>query len=308
MAVSYHPPQNPTGRTDPEDGDRARRIFQCVTSDAERAILGFSCEAGVRRNKGRTGAKDGPAAIRNALFGLAAPSGFSAITDLGDIQVEGDDLETGQQMLADHVSRALRAYKQLIVFGGGHETAFGSYVGLRTAFPSKKIGIINLDAHLDLRNIGDAGASSGTPFNQIRNLDPENFDYLCIGAARESNTQALLDRANDWGTQIIYDTDLATSAAAAFSAIDAMAERSDIIYLTVDIDLLPHYQAPGVSAPAVRGVSFAIVESIIAHVIEASKAHNALLPLADFVEVSPPHDKNNMTAKSAAILALSLLK
>lgn len=308
MTVSYHSPQKPTGRTDPEDGEHARRIFQCVTSDAERAILGFSCEAGVRRNKGRIGAKDGPAAIRNALFGLAAPSEFLTITDLGDIKVEGDELETGQKMLADHVSRALGMYEQLIVFGGGHETAFGSYVGLRTAFPHKKIGIINLDAHLDLRNIGEAGASSGTPFNQIRHLDPENFDYLCIGAARESNTQALLNRAKDWGAQIIYDTDLTAGPDAAFGPIDAMAERSDILYLTVDIDLLPHYQAPGVSAPAARGVAFTVVESVIAHVVYASKARNALLPLADFVEVSPPHDKDNMTAKGAAILALSLLK
>lgn len=307
MTARYIAPKPPRGRSDPEDGDKARRVFHCVKADGQKAILGFACEAGVRRNKGRTGAKDGPAAIRAALFGLAAPSHMSTLTDLGDVSVDGDSLEAGQTLLSKHVTQALAQHQQIIVFGGGHETAYGSYVGLRAAYPDKKIGIINLDAHLDLRNIGAAGASSGTPFNQIRSLDPNAFDYLCIGAARESNTEALFERAKDWSVQIVFDTELISGAQAAFAPIDAIVKRSDIIYLTVDIDLLPHYQAPGVSAPAARGVAFTTVEAIIDHVIMTCKAHNTALPLADFVEVSPAHDKDNMTAKSAAILALTIL-
>ena len=295
------------GRMDPEDGDTARRVFQCLTPDAVYAIMGFACEAGVKRNKGRVGAKGGPTAIRKAFFGLAAPTRFKAIADLGDIIVDGDALEAGQKLLGQHVSQALTCHDRLVVFGGGHETAYGSYLGLRAAFPDRKIGIINLDAHLDLRNIGEAGASSGTPFNQIRNLDPDGYDYLCIGAAREANTQALFDRAKAWDVNIIFDTDLAHNPNAADSAINAIAERADILYLTVDIDLLPHYQAPGVSAPAVRGVRFETVEHIIAHVLRSCEQYNTKLPLADFVEVSPPHDVNNITAKTAAVLALTLL-
>lgn len=307
MTVSHRLPQSPTGRTDPEDGPQARRMFQCVQPNGEQALLGFACEAGVRRNKGRVGAAEGPAAIRTALFGLAAPRHIKSLVDLGDVRVEGDDLERGQKLLGEHVTQALSKYKQMIVFGGGHETAFGSYLGLRAAFPDKKIGIINLDAHLDLRNIAEAGPSSGTPFNQIRHLDPAGFDYLCIGAARESNTQALLDRAKDWGAQIIFDTELVNGPEIAFTPIENITKRSDIIYLTTDIDILPHYQAPGVSAPAARGVSFSTVEAITGRIVAAAQEYNAQMPLADFVEVSPPHDQANMTAKSAAILALSFL-
>ena len=76
------PPQPWTGRFD-GDGDEHRRWWQAVTPYAPRTvpagvpagrpavILGFGSDAGVRRNKGRTGAAAAPAAIRTALGPLA---------------------------------------------------------------------------------------------------------------------------------------------------------------------------------------------------------------------------------------------
>ena len=56
-----------------------------------------------------------------------------------------------------------------VVLGGGHEVAFGTYLGLarisRSAHPGDRIGILNLDAHFDLRP--GPVPSSGTPFRQI---------------------------------------------------------------------------------------------------------------------------------------------
>ncbi|MEA5720431.1 arginase family protein, partial [Salmonella enterica subsp. enterica serovar Virginia] len=40
-----------------------------------------------------------------------------------------------------------------LVLGGGHETAFGHGAGVLDAFAQESVGIINLDAHLDLRQI-----------------------------------------------------------------------------------------------------------------------------------------------------------
>lgn len=40
--------------------------------------------------------------------------------------------------------------------GGGHETAFAHGAGVLDAFPQAKVGIINLDAHLDLRHADQA--------------------------------------------------------------------------------------------------------------------------------------------------------
>jgi len=307
MAVKHIPPKGWSGRSDPEDGSHAKRMHHYVGTEGSIAIIGFACDAGVVRNKGRAGARSAPAAIRRSLAGLAAPAQAKPFVDLGDIEVDGGDLEEGQSFLSKQLARALSQYLKVIVIGGGHETAYGSFTGLRAQYPNDKIGIINLDAHLDLRELGDVGASSGTPFNQIRNLDPENFDYLCIGVAEESNTQALFKRAADWNVRIITDHALIESRSAADDEIQLMAGRCDHLYLTVDIDLLPYYQAPGVSAPAARGVPLEVVEHLIRTVIASTQQTDCSLQLMDIVEVSPPNDVNNMTAKSAALLVRQMM-
>ncbi|MXO90883.1 formimidoylglutamase [Pontixanthobacter aquaemixtae] len=307
MAVEFIPAAPWNGRSDPEDGADAVRLHHLIADDASRAVLGFASEAGVIRNKGRKGAAAGPASLRNALANMAAPSGAEPFSDLGNIVITDDDLEEGQAALSARISDALERHDRLVVLGGGHETAFGSYCGIAAQFVSKRIGIINLDAHLDLRLVGDNGPSSGTPFAQIRALRPEHFDYLCLGVAEESNTQALMNRAQEWGVAMVSDHALIADKHAADGAIREIISRSEIVYLTIDIDVLPHYQAPGVSAPAARGVDLSTIEHLVDHVLVTCRELDCPCPLADIVELSPPHDPQNVTAKSAALLARRLL-
>lgn len=307
MASFHQSPEAWTGRSDPEDGADAIRMHHMVQDKARRGVLGFACEAGVARNKGRLGAKEGPKALRNALGRLAAGPSPLAFSDFGDVVVDDDDLDAGQKLLASCVTDALTVVDRLVVFGGGHETAYGDFLGLAKRFSGKKIGIINFDAHLDLRNPSDAGPSSGTPFNQIRELAPEQFDYLCLGVAEEANTAALFNRAADWGVGVVMDHQLIISSEAGLIEIDAIAARNDVLYLTIDIDVLPHFQAPGVSAPAARGVSLSIIEALIQRVLDHARNGTCLLPLADLVELSPPHDRDGVTAATTAYLARSLL-
>ena len=296
-----------TGRVDPEDGPDAIRLHQLVKPGAKRAVIGFACDAGVKRNKGRVGAKDGPAALRQALANLSAPADARPFSDLGDVVVTGDALEAGQETLATAIGDALSGLERLVVLGGGHETAFASFQGLRQAHPKARIGILNLDAHLDLRLPGEAGGSSGTPFAQIRQLDPGGFDYLCVGYAEESNTQALLKRAQDWGVGLVRDHELIADPLAAHPAITDLIARNDCLYLTIDIDVLSHFQAPGVSAPAARGIPLSTIEQIVSFAIKTAASLQTPLALADLVELSPAHDRDGVTAKTAALLARRLL-
>ena len=139
MPISVIPASPWAGRSDPEDGAGANRLHHIVEDNARRAVLGFACEAGVIRNKGRKGAHAGPAAIRRALANMAAPDGAIPFSDLGDVAVTGDDLEPGQAMLSDKIAEALDKHDRLIVLGGGHETAVGSYCGLAKHHPDKQI-------------------------------------------------------------------------------------------------------------------------------------------------------------------------
>lgn len=296
-----------TGRVDPEDGPEAIRLHQRVKPDAKRAVIGFACDAGVKRNKGRVGAKEGPAALRQALANLSAPADAIPFSDLGDVVVAGDALEAGQETLATAIGEVLSGLERLVVLGGGHETAFASFQGIRQAYPKARIGILNLDAHLDLRLPGEAGGSSGTPFAQIQQLDPDGFDYLCVGYAEESNTQALMARAKDWNVGLVRDHELIADPLAAHPAITDLIARNDCLYLTIDIDVLSHFQAPGVSAPAGRGLPLSTIEQIVSFAIKSAASLKTPLALADLVELSPAHDRDGVTARTAALLARRLL-
>ncbi len=294
------------GRSDPEDGPRALRMHHCVQAQAARAVAGFACDIGVRRNHGRIGAAEGPTALRRALANLAAPENF-AFCDLGDIVPNADDLEAAQGAMAGLLASSSPQHDRIVVLGGGHETALASYCGLRDAFPTHRIGILNLDAHLDLRALSSAGGTSGTPFFQIQALDPARFDYVCLGVARESNTDGLIARAQAWNVGVVTDEALLADAHAADALIDALVARNDLLYLTVCLDVLPTSQAPGVSAPAVRGVPLATVERIIGRVLGHAARGRVALKLCDIVELSPPHDVGAITARTGAYLARRLL-
>ncbi|MGS9164755.1 arginase family protein, partial [Salmonella enterica subsp. enterica serovar Infantis] len=78
------------------------------------------------------------------------------------------------------------------VLGGGHETAFGHGAGVLAAFAQESVGIMNLDAHLDLRQTDRA--TSGPPFRQLAQLcdaPSRAFHYACFGVSRAATTQSL---------------------------------------------------------------------------------------------------------------------
>lgn len=79
----------------------------------------------------------------------------------------------------------------------------------------------------------------------------------------EGNTDALMRRAREWSVGIVPDRALQTGSDAAIDAIRALSARVDQIYLSVDLDVLPHAQMSAVSAPAGRGIPLHVVENLI---------------------------------------------
>lgn len=306
------------GRTDSEEGDDAIRWHHRVSSvpedraDSTVGVLGFACDAGVRRNRGRLGAAGGPFALRSQLANLAwhGDNDLSAV-DFGTVTVAGDDLENGQAELALHVADALPLVRRLLVVGGGHETAWGSFSGLAKVLDPTRLrtGIINLDAHFDLRMTGKQGGSSGTPFAQIAGqYGKDAFHYCCLGVSRTSNTRSLFERAREFGVSYREDRDMCVSdIPEVLEQVRAFCEGLDLVYLTIDLDVLPHYQAPGVSAPAARGVALEVVQAVIEEVERLSGSMPRGMPLVEISELNPEFDESGVTAKTAALLADTLL-
>ena len=297
------------GRVDAAEGPEALRwhqVVQPVTAATTPgvALLGFACDEGVRRNFGRLGAEEGPAALRRALGNLAWHGG-TPLFDAGDVTCAGGDLEGAQERLAAEIAALLRAGHRPIVLGGGHETAWGSFRGLATARPDRRIGIVNLDAHFDLRR--PVRATSGTPFAQIAEWCAQAsmpFDYLCIGIAEPANTAVLFATARRLGVRFWLDEAVTAEAMGELAVeIDALAARNDALYLSVDLDVLPGWVMPAVSAPAARGVLLERIEAVITLVRATGK-----LALADTVELNPAYDQDGRGARTAARLAWRLAR
>ncbi len=308
------------GRDDSGEQGDTRRLFQIVRTGeppgptADAALLGFASDAGVRRNQGRPGAHSGPQAIRRMLAGLPVHA-LGALWDAGDVRCEGDALEQAQEALGERVGRILDTGARLVVLGGGHEIAWGSFQGLHGhllrqaaregAGRPAPILIVNLDAHFDLRT--SRPASSGTPFDQILAHCRERgqpIAYAVFGISRLGNTAGLFRHARDLGVFHVEDVDMQERhLEARLADLDRLMAQAGHVYLTIDLDCLPAAVAPGVSAPAAFGIPLAMVEAMVRHVKASGK-----LRLADLAEMNPAHDIDGHTARVAARLAWTLLE
>jgi len=309
------------GRIDLHEGPRALRWHQHVkmlTPEASPgiALLGFPCDVGVRRNHGRAGAAEGPAALRRALANLAW-HGARPVYDAGDAGDAGastpdsgeQTLETMQAGYAHRIAALLDAGHVPIGLGGGHEIAWAAWQGLaahaaRLPHPPR-IGILNVDAHFDLR-AAPAG-NSGTPFRQIAEdcgARGWKFRYCVLGIAEAANTAALFERARALGVAFRLDEEMGAGDVDAIAGtVRDFLAGIDWLYLTLCLDALPGGCAPGVSAPATVGVEPAVVEAVIRLVATSGK-----LRLADVAELNPSLDSDGRTARLAARLVWRLAR
>lgn len=301
-----------TGRIDSVKDERAFRLHQRIRlldlsqpfAPAERAaaFIGFACDEGVRRNQGRQGAKEAPAAVKAALARLPwhLPEGVEAY-DAGDVVYVEEQLEQSQAELGEAVARLLQNNMAPIVIGGGHETAYGHYLGVRKALGRERtIGIINIDAHFDLRPYDD-GPTSGTMFRQILDQD-ERAGYFCLGIQRLGNTAALFADAEAYGCRYMLEDELTAGIGAAYEQIEEFAAKHDAVMLTICMDAISAAAAPGVSAPSPFGLSPALARALIRRIVSHPKTISI-----DLCEVNPRLDEGGKTVALAAAFCMEAL-
>ncbi|SFB24795.1 formiminoglutamase [Collimonas sp. OK607] len=301
------------GRQDADSAGDTRRLHQVVmpfnaSSENNATLIGFSCDEGVLRNHGRIGAAQGPDAIRRMLANLPA-HGIECLFDAGNISCVDGELEQAQLRLADRVKQALSQRVFPLVLGGGHEVAYGTFLGiaghLDQTLRTERLLIINFDAHFDLRESDQA--SSGTPFKQMSEWCRQagvEFNYLCYGISQLGNTPALFSRARELGVHFKLDSEIAYGNLADFGReLQEQLATATLVYLTIDLDVLPAEKAPGVSAPAALGMQLEKVEYLMRIAKDSGK-----LIAADIAECNPTYDRDGLTAKVAARLAHALLQ
>ncbi len=298
------------GRIDSETDPRQFRYHQVVetvdltssTPANKPTLLGFASDVGVKRNGGRTGAAQGPDYFRSSIGSLCwhRDEGFC---DAGNISPIDGDLETAQQELGSTVHLLLRTGNKPVIIGGGHETAFGHFLGvasfLNETQPDAKLGILNIDAHFDLRPHNGV-AHSGSPFLQAHEYAKDhdlNLKYFVYGINQDNNTPSLFNTAKQLEAEFCENIHIMNSESECLKSVDSFIQSRTHIYLTICLDVFKASVAPGVSAPAWNGID--LIHAL--NVIDLVKDSRKLLS-TDMCELNPEYDTDNQTAKLAGSL------
>lgn len=299
---SVSPPE--TAPDDPRLGRWLAREGR-LSGETRVALVGFPSDEGVRRNGGRPGASEGPGAIRRALYGLtpeprepvagAMTELLQRTRDLGDVSVTGT-VEEDQERLGDVVARLLERGVVPVILGGGHETAYGHFLGYARA--ALGVEILNLDAHPDVRTIGEAGAHSGSPFRQaLEHPSGACRDYGVAGLQPRSVARSHLEYLRERGVGVTWREEL---PGALSRVVDGLAGPAMVSF---DLDAVDRAHAPGVSAPATDGLRPGTWLEAAGRV-----GRSAAVTSVDLVECNPRFDRDGQTASLAAATVWHFLR
>ncbi|HEX5272444.1 MAG TPA: formimidoylglutamase [Gemmataceae bacterium] len=273
-------------------------------------LIGFPQDEGVRRNGGRVGAAEAPREIRRWLYRLVpwdceTDSDLAALglLDVGDVRIESD-LEASQAALGEVVGAVLRAGAVPLVLGGGHETAYGHYLGYVNA--GVAVGVINIDAHLDVRPLIDGKGHSGSPFRQMMEHPTHplpGHHYVCLGAQPQSVARLHLRYARERGAVVRWATDDLIGTRVEFHhACERLGVRWGRIYVTLDADVGQVSDVPAVSAPNVRGLPGD-------YLLRCARIAGGRPEVSSFdlVEINPRYDRDGQSARWGALVVWNFL-
>ncbi len=279
-------------------------------------VIGFPWDFG--SSLGRPGSRYGPDEIRRSAAwnlnrvregrvwdvegGALVDLNAADISDAGDVEIAAHDTELTFGRCQAMVTAALEAGRFPIVLGGDHAISLPPIRALAAA--SSRIGIVQLDAHLDLVDFSPRQGSLSQS-NQIRRAlelpqmrsarliqvglrglnYPEYFDFC----RRQGITQLTASQALEAGAAVVADRCLEVAGA-----------EGAAIYLTLDIDALDPASAPGAGAHEHGGLTPAFVSVLLRRLAPHVAAF-------DIAEVNPLFDFQGMTSNLASKLMWDLI-
>ncbi|MFG6496981.1 formimidoylglutamase [Fictibacillus sp. UD] len=224
------------------------------------------------------------------------------ITDFGDIEMHVTDLFESQSRIYSALKDLQDQHKDALVItlGGDHSVSAGAIKAFQET--RGKVGIIQFDAHFDLRNTEDGGPSNGTPFRQlIENGVIRGNQLIQIGIRDFSNGRLYHDYAKDQGVTVNTMGDIKREGLLSLlqKSVDQLKQTTDNIYISLDMDVLDQAYAPGCPAIGPGGLdSDSLIEGI------QWLAQDSSVKGMDIVEIDPTLDFRNMTSRLAAYIIM----
>ncbi len=284
---------------DPRLGEFVGRVSE-EYANADIVILGCPQDEGVRRNRGRVGAAEGPNAIRKQFYKLTTFNIKKNLFDIGDVAL-GSTLEETHDTQTAVVTQLLQDGKRIIVLGGGNDISYADGSAMAAAFGQKNWIGVNIDAQLDVRLAEER--NSGTPYRQLLDeglLEPSLFYE--VGYQSHFTSPIYYEYIRSLGVNRISLEQLRSRTEADLELkemirLKFIGHSSSLnTFFGFDIDALRSADAPGTSAPSPLGLRAGEFIQLVKYA--ASLANTRII---EFTEVNPTYDNDDRTTKLVAI-------
>lgn len=244
------------------------RLWDTIRSgiSGDIVVLGFPHDQGVEINRGRIGARLGPENFRSWLQGFGMVHNperdidLSAlsIADAGDIPAE-IPLATAHIRLTQKVGSILEKGGIPFVVGGGNDQSYPNASALLHHHEGNPVGVINVDAHLDVRPLKDGRAHSGSSFRLL--LEDNRFkgeNFIEFGAQGSQCSEEHAEYVRRKNGRILWLDDIQKQGPTVDSfkaSLGDLAADCSSLFVSFDLDSIAGSDAPGVSCPGVLGLS-----------------------------------------------------
>lgn len=277
-----------------QKADYVTHVHHWVKQEGEADVVLFGAPLS-RSSISASAASDYPEAFRKMWKGFAAYNldervDLTKVTvrDAGDIQMHTTDIKESHRRIEETVEN-FAGNELTCMIGGDHSTTACAVRGIQKAFPQERIGILQLDTHLDVRDPKDLGPANGTPIRQLIDGQTIKGEHVInIGLHGYFNTKELVDYADENGIQLVTmkrarKDGLTETIQKAVASLDHV----DRIYATIDMDVLDISVAPGVPASTPGGMKS---EELFEALLEIGKAEK--VKHIDFVCLDPQKDNH----------------
>ena len=198
---------------------------------------------------------------------------------------------------------SLEQGKRVALFGGDHSTPYGLIRALSERYES--FGILQIDAHLDLRRAyeGFAFSHASICYNLLRDF-PQISRLTSVGIRDYSAEEAELADASEGRVKVFYDEALFEEIAqgTSFSKIvhSILETLPPTLYLTLDIDGLTQAFCPQTGTPVPGGLTF---QQVVYLIHQIAKSGRKIIGF-DIVEVTPSDDEWDLNVASRLLYKL----
>jgi agmatinase len=263
----------------------------------------------------RPGARFGPRAIRQASYHSGAinslqlgiePYEWLDVVDAGDAPIVPMDIERGHDVIKRKVAEVAAAGAIPIVLGGDHSITFPSASAVAEAVAPRGLGIVHFDAHADAApSTWGNLRSHGTPMRRlIESGAVAGANFVQVGLRGYWPGPATLEwmREHQMRWHLMTEIEERGAEAVVRDAIDEALDGPEVVYVSVDIDVIDPGMAPGTGTPEPGGMLTRELLRAIRQVVGAVE-----LAGMDIVEVAPPFDHAEVTAAAAHRCVLEAL-